>query len=106
MLKEIILSVFNRKYLLYHVQIRVSSEISNAPIILNLDCDMYSNNADTVREILCFFMDEKKGGEFAFVQFPQNYTNITKNDHYANGCFAVNEVSSQTSWLELSASAF
>ncbi|KAG5053464.1 hypothetical protein JHK87_005662 [Glycine soja] len=30
--------------------IRVSSEISNAPFILNLDCDMYSNNANTIQE--------------------------------------------------------
>ncbi|EXB51025.1 Cellulose synthase-like protein E6 [Morus notabilis] len=72
--------------------IRVSSEITNAPFILNLDCDMYSNNADTIQEILCFFMDEKKGDEFAFVQFPQYYNNTTKNDVYANVCAAANEV--------------
>ncbi|KAK7320310.1 hypothetical protein VNO77_29671 [Canavalia gladiata] len=71
--------------------IRVSSEISNAPFILNLDCDMYSNNADTIREILCFFMDEKKGHDIAYVQFPQNYNNITKNDHYANSYLVINE---------------
>ncbi|CAJ1971522.1 unnamed protein product [Sphenostylis stenocarpa] len=64
--------------------IRVSSEISNAPFILNLDCDMYSNNADTIQEILCFFLDETKGEDIAYVQFPQSYNNITKNDHYAN----------------------
>ena len=66
------------------VQIRVSSEISNAPFILNLDCDMYSNNADTIQEILCFFLDETKGQDIAYVQFPQSYNNITKNDHYGN----------------------
>ncbi|GMN73959.1 hypothetical protein TIFTF001_053096 [Ficus carica] len=72
--------------------IRVSSEITNAPFILNLDCDMYSNNADTIREILCFFMDEKKGDEIAFVQFPQNYNNKTENDIYGNACYATNVV--------------
>ncbi|KAM4092146.1 hypothetical protein ACB094_06G015400 [Castanea mollissima] len=64
--------------------IRVSSVISNAPFILNLDCDMYANDADTVREALCFFMDDKRGHEISFVQYPQNYDNIMKNDIY--GC--------------------
>nr|POF22863.1 cellulose synthase-like protein e1 [Quercus suber] len=62
--------------------IRVSSEISNAPIILNVDCDMYSNNSHSVRDALCFFMDEEKGHEVAFVQFPQNFKNVTRNDLY------------------------
>ncbi|KAI9186623.1 hypothetical protein LWI28_019163 [Acer negundo] len=63
--------------------IRVSSEISNGSIILKLDCDMYSNNADAIREALCFFMDEKRGHEFAFVQHPHWFYNITKNDLYS-----------------------
>ncbi|KAF3453293.1 hypothetical protein FNV43_RR03733 [Rhamnella rubrinervis] len=72
--------------------IRVSSEISNAPFILNVDCDMYANDADTVREILCFFMDEKEGHEVAYVQFPQNYDNLTKNDIYANAAFSTSGI--------------
>ena len=76
-----------------HVQIRVSSMISNAPIILNLDCDMYANDVDTIREILCFFMDKKRGHEISFVQFPQQYNNITKNDIYASSYSVTNNVS-------------
>ncbi|KAJ4977514.1 hypothetical protein NE237_002620 [Protea cynaroides] len=64
--------------------IRVSSKISNSPIILNVDCDMYSNNLDSVRDALCFFMDEKKSHKIAFVQYPQSFNNITKNDLYGN----------------------
>ncbi|RDX76910.1 Cellulose synthase-like protein E6, partial [Mucuna pruriens] len=71
--------------------IRVSSEISNAPFILNMDCDMYSNNADTIQEILCFFLDEIKGHDIAYVQFPQSFKNITKNDHYGNSYLVINE---------------
>ncbi|XP_060673780.1 cellulose synthase-like protein E6 isoform X1 [Ziziphus jujuba] len=71
---------------------RVSTEISNAPFILNLDCDMYANDADTIREILCFFMDEKEGHEVAYVQLPQNYDNLTKNDIYSNAAFAASGV--------------
>ncbi|XP_062016037.1 cellulose synthase-like protein E6 [Rosa rugosa] len=72
--------------------LRVSSEISNAPFILNLDCDMYANNADAIREALCFFLDEKTGHETAYVQHPQFYNNLTKNDIYGNACFVTNAV--------------
>ncbi|KAJ1410809.1 Nucleotide-diphospho-sugar transferase [Sesbania bispinosa] len=71
--------------------IRVSSQISNAPFILNLDCDMYSNNANIIQETLCFFLDETKGREIAYVQYPQNYNNLTKNDHYAYSYLVTNE---------------
>ncbi|XP_065625172.1 cellulose synthase-like protein E6 isoform X1 [Quercus suber] len=64
--------------------IRVSSRISNSPIILNVDCDMYSNNSKSVRDALCFFMDEEKENEVGFVQFPQAFENLTKNDVYSS----------------------
>lgn len=75
-----------------YVQIRVSSEISNGSIILNLDCDMYPNSADTVQEALCFFMDETRGHQIAYVQFPQKFKNITKHDFYSNALYVVNKV--------------
>ncbi|KAL2332842.1 hypothetical protein Fmac_014055 [Flemingia macrophylla] len=62
--------------------LRVSSMISNGEIILNVDCDMYSNNSQSLRDALCFFMDEVKGHEIAFVQTPQCFENVTKNDLY------------------------
>ncbi|MCD7456036.1 hypothetical protein HAX54_030509 [Datura stramonium] len=52
--------------------LRVSSEISNGPVILNVDCDMYSNNSNSIQDALCFFMDEERSHEIAFVQFPQS----------------------------------
>ncbi|KAL5575813.1 hypothetical protein UlMin_017512, partial [Ulmus minor] len=64
--------------------IRVSSRISNGDIILNVDCDMYSNDSDSIRDALCFFLDEENGHEIAFVQFPQTYQNLTKNDVYGS----------------------
>ncbi|CAI9760367.1 unnamed protein product [Fraxinus pennsylvanica] len=67
--------------------IRVSSEISNAPMILNVDCDMYSNDPDAIWDALCFFMDEKQGQQISYVQYPQSFENITKNDLYSNGGF-------------------
>ncbi|KAI8553032.1 hypothetical protein RHMOL_Rhmol06G0313800 [Rhododendron molle] len=64
--------------------IRVSAEISNAPIILNVDCDMYSNNSDAIKESLCFFMDKERGHMISYVQYPQTFDNITNNDIYSN----------------------
>ncbi|URE27905.1 Cellulose synthase-like [Musa troglodytarum] len=72
--------------------IRVSSVISNSPVILNVDCDMYSNNAESIRDALCFFLDEEKGHDTGFVQFPQNFENITKNDLYGNAFKVINAV--------------
>ncbi|KAL0362936.1 UNVERIFIED_CONTAM: Cellulose synthase-like protein E6 [Sesamum calycinum] len=72
--------------------IRVSAEISNAPIILNVDCDMYSNDGDAIRDALCFFLDEKQGQQISYVQYPQNYNNTVKNDVYANLNFAINQI--------------
>ncbi|XP_073103250.1 cellulose synthase-like protein E6 isoform X1 [Elaeis guineensis] len=64
--------------------LKVSSEISNGAVILNVDCDMYSNNSETIKDALCFFMDEEKGHEIAYVQLPQLFNNITKNDIYGS----------------------
>ncbi|KAE8663142.1 hypothetical protein F3Y22_tig00113096pilonHSYRG00099 [Hibiscus syriacus] len=57
---------------------------NNSPIILNVDCDMYSDNSESIKYSLCLFMDEEKGDEIAFIQFPQNFDNLTKNDIYGS----------------------
>ncbi|RWR81913.1 cellulose synthase-like protein E6 isoform X1 [Cinnamomum micranthum f. kanehirae] len=49
---------------------RVSAVMSNAPFILNVDCDMYSNNSQTLHHTMCFFLDYKESHRIAFVQFP------------------------------------
>ncbi|KAI3841402.1 hypothetical protein MKX03_000029 [Papaver bracteatum] len=70
----------------------INSLISNGQIVLSVDCDMYSNDSKALRDALCFFMDEKKGYDIAFVQFPQNFDNVTKSDLYANGHRVLNSV--------------
>ncbi|KAL0301058.1 UNVERIFIED_CONTAM: Cellulose synthase-like protein E1 [Sesamum radiatum] len=72
--------------------IRVSSEISNGPIILNVDCDMYSNNSESIRDALCFLLDEDKGHDVAFVQFPQNFHNLTKNELYGGSMRVIGQI--------------
>ncbi|KAK7278919.1 hypothetical protein RJT34_23958 [Clitoria ternatea] len=71
--------------------LRVSSKISNGKIVLTQDCDMYSNSSQSVRDALCFFMDEEKGHEIAFVQFPQSFDNFP-NDLYGNSLSIIMEV--------------
>ncbi|GAB4826148.1 glycosyltransferase 2 [Ancistrocladus abbreviatus] len=68
--------------------VRVSGVISNGQIMLNVDCDMYSNSSKTVLDALCFFLDEKNGQRIAYVQFPQMFNNLTQNEIY-NGSFRV-----------------
>ncbi|ONK68630.1 uncharacterized protein A4U43_C05F14140 [Asparagus officinalis] len=72
--------------------IRVSSEISDAPFILIVDCDMYSNSSQSVRDAMCFFMDGENGHDIAFVQFPQNFRNLHKNNTYGDYITIVNEI--------------
>ncbi|XP_058070313.1 cellulose synthase-like protein E6 [Magnolia sinica] len=71
---------------------RVSNLISNAPFILNVDCDMHSNNAQALRHAMCFMLDPKESHRIGYVQFPQSFGGLTKNDLYANGVKRIYEI--------------
>ena len=65
---------------------------------------MYSNNSESLRDALCFLMDEEQSRRIAFVQFPQNFDNLTKNDVYSSSLRIISEVSinkKKTHTLEL-----
>ncbi|XP_052209370.1 cellulose synthase-like protein G3 isoform X1 [Diospyros lotus] len=64
--------------------LRVSAIMTNAPIILTLDCDMYSNDPKTPHIMLCFFCESKIKPNLGYVQFPQHFHGIDKHDIYAN----------------------
>lgn len=64
--------------------VRVSAILTNAPFILNLDCDHYINNSKAVREAMCFLMDPQFGRDVCYVQFPQRFDGIDFHDRYAN----------------------
>ncbi|KAJ9673178.1 hypothetical protein PVL29_023030 [Vitis rotundifolia] len=64
--------------------VRVSAVLTNAPYLLNLDCDHYINNSKALRESMCFMMDPLLGKRVCYVQFPQRFDGIDKNDRYAN----------------------
>lgn len=63
---------------------RVSAIISNAPYILNVDCDHYINNSKALREAMCFMMDPTSGKKICYVQFPQRFDGIDRHDRYSN----------------------
>ncbi|KAG9448223.1 hypothetical protein H6P81_014351 [Aristolochia fimbriata] len=62
--------------------LRVSGRMSDAPFILTLDCDMYSNDPGTALRALCYLVDEEMQ-RVAYVQFPQRYRGLNKQDIYA-----------------------
>ncbi|RHN48811.1 putative cellulose synthase (UDP-forming) [Medicago truncatula] len=64
--------------------VRVSGVLTNGPFLLNLDCDHYINNSKALREAMCFMMDPNLGKYVCYVQFPQRFDGIDRNDRYAN----------------------
>ncbi|KAK9265841.1 hypothetical protein L1049_027074 [Liquidambar formosana] len=66
------------------IQVRVSGVLTNAPFMLNLDCDHYIYNSKAIREAMCFLMDPQLGKRLCYVQFPQRFNGIDRNDRYAN----------------------
>ncbi|KAL6518502.1 Cellulose synthase A catalytic subunit 2 UDP-forming [Orobanche gracilis] len=63
---------------------RVSAVLSNAPYLLNVDCDHYINNSKALREAMCFMMDPTSGKKICYVQFPQRFDGIDRHDRYSN----------------------
>ncbi|WOH02358.1 hypothetical protein DCAR_0521747 [Daucus carota subsp. sativus] len=63
--------------------IRVSAIMTNAPLVLTIDCDVYSNDPQTPLRVLCYMMDPCVDPNLAFVQFPQRFNGINKNDVYS-----------------------
>ncbi|KAJ6678096.1 CELLULOSE SYNTHASE A CATALYTIC SUBUNIT 9 [UDP-FORMING]-RELATED [Salix viminalis] len=63
---------------------RVTAVLSNAPYLLNVDCDHYINNSRALREAMCFMMDQTSGKKVCYVQFPQRFDGIDLHDRYSN----------------------
>ncbi|KAL5718708.1 hypothetical protein ACHQM5_011585 [Ranunculus cassubicifolius] len=65
--------------------LRVSACLTNAPLILTQDCDMFSNDPKTPLNALCYLLDPaREESNLAYVQFPQRFHGINKNDTYAS----------------------
>ncbi|XP_058072607.1 cellulose synthase-like protein H1 isoform X1 [Magnolia sinica] len=67
-----------------NVLTRVSGVMTNAPFMLNVDCDMFNNNPKAVLHAMCFFLGHHKEIESGFVQFPQVFYGGIKDDPFGN----------------------
>ncbi|OEL23112.1 Mixed-linked glucan synthase 2 [Dichanthelium oligosanthes] len=67
-----------------NVMLRISALLSNAPFLINFDCDHYINNSQAFRAAMCFMLDPRDGQNTAFVQFPQRFDDVDPTDRYAN----------------------
>ncbi|GMP53938.1 hypothetical protein CsSME_00019250 [Camellia sinensis var. sinensis] len=63
---------------------RVSGVITNAPFMLNLDCDMYVNNPQIVVHAMCLLLGVTDERDCAFVQSPQIFYDGLKDDPFGN----------------------
>nr|GMC77088.1 cellulose synthase-like protein H1 [Ipomoea batatas] len=66
------------------VKTRVSGVMTNAPFMLNVDCDFYVNDPKVVLHALCFLLGAKDERDVGFIQFPQTFIGGLKDDPYGN----------------------
>ncbi|PIN07732.1 Cellulose synthase (UDP-forming) [Handroanthus impetiginosus] len=64
--------------------LRVSATMTNSPIVLTLDCDMYSNDPLTAQRLLCYLPNRSNRPNCGYVQFPQRYHGLNEADIYAS----------------------
>lgn len=77
------------------MKLRVSTIMTNASIVLTLDCDMYSNDPETLHRVLCYFCDPSLKPDLGYIQFPQRYHGLNKADIYGSeykGLFIINPI--------------
>ncbi|KAI6672790.1 hypothetical protein NL676_000696 [Syzygium grande] len=67
-----------------NVLTRVSGLMTNAPFMLNVDCDMYAHNPQIVLHALCLLLGTKHEKDCAFVQCPQIFYDGLKDDPFGN----------------------
>ncbi|KAI3675197.1 hypothetical protein L1987_84783 [Smallanthus sonchifolius] len=67
-----------------HLLLRVSGVMTNAPLMLNVDCDMYANNPQVFLHAMCMVFGFKKEENYAFFQFPQAFYDGLKDDPFGS----------------------
>ncbi|CAK9147464.1 unnamed protein product [Ilex paraguariensis] len=63
--------------------LRVSAIMTNSPIVLTLDCDMYSNDTQTLHRVLCYLTGSPCRPNLGYIQFPQRFHGLNEADIYA-----------------------
>ncbi|KAK9056770.1 hypothetical protein SSX86_024133 [Deinandra increscens subsp. villosa] len=93
-----------------NVLTRVSGVMTNAPLMLNVDCDMYANNPQVILHALCMVFGFKNEENYAFFQFPQAFYDGLKDDPFgsqlANLSFIINGMSSSQGIVYVGSNCF
>ncbi|MFS7998849.1 putative cellulose synthase (UDP-forming) [Helianthus anomalus] len=58
--------------------------MTNAPLMMNVDCDMYANNPQVFLRAMCMVFGFKDENNCVFFQFPQAFYNGLKDDPFGN----------------------
>ena len=58
--------------------------MTNAPFMLNVDCDMYANNPQIFHHAMCLLLGSKSEQDCGFVQSPQMFYDVVKDDPLGN----------------------
>ncbi|KAK9284121.1 hypothetical protein L1049_023288 [Liquidambar formosana] len=74
---------------------RISGVMTNAPFMLNVDCDMFANNPQIVFHSMCLFLGIENERDCAFVQSPQIFYDGLKDDPFGNQYFVLQETMSR-----------
>ncbi|OQU81590.1 hypothetical protein SORBI_3006G080700 [Sorghum bicolor] len=67
-----------------NVLTRVSGVVTNAPIMLNVDCDMFANNPQVALHAMCLLLGFDDDVHSGFVQAPQKFYGALKDDPFGN----------------------
>ncbi|KAK1264300.1 Cellulose synthase-like protein H1 [Acorus gramineus] len=67
-----------------NVLARVSAVMTNAPFMLNVDCDMFANNAEVIIHAMCLFLGLDDEVQSGYVQCPQHFYGALKDDPFGN----------------------
>ena len=67
--------------------------MTNAPVMLNVDCDMFANNPQVVLHAMCLLLGVKDETDCGFVQFPQQFYDGLKDDPFGNQMVVMIKVS-------------
>jgi hypothetical protein len=74
------------------VQTRVSAVLTNAPIMLNVDCDMFANNPQVALRAMCLLLGADDELHSGFAQAPQKFYGALKDDPFGNQMEVLYEV--------------
>ena len=66
------------------VQTRVSAVLTNAPIMLNVDCDNFANNPQIALHAMCLLLGFDDEVQSCFAQAPEKVHGALKDDPFRN----------------------